>query len=147
MNNEKEEALIKDLLARQAVAIRVKDLEAATKNYASDVVIYDVVGPLGQPKGVESVRDRLQQWLSSFDPASDVGFELVDISITAGEGLAFSRSFNHVTAPLKNGGSLEMFWRETLNWQKRDGDWKIVHAHSSVPFDAATGKASTGLKP
>jgi ketosteroid isomerase-like protein len=42
---------------------------------------------------------------------------------------------------------LDMFWRETLGWRMIDGDWKIVHAHSSVPFNPATGMASTGLKP
>jgi hypothetical protein len=40
-----------------------------------------------------------------------------------------------------------MYWRETLNWQKTDGTWKIRHTHSSVPFDPATGMASTQLKP
>jgi hypothetical protein len=42
---------------------------------------------------------------------------------------------------------LDMFWRETLCWQKIKGEWMIMAAHSSVPFDAATGMASTGLKP
>jgi uncharacterized protein (TIGR02246 family) len=147
MGTENEEALIKELLARQTKAIRTKDLDRATKNYASDVTVFDVVGPLGHPAGVKSVKDRLQQWFSSFDPAAALQFELVDVSVSASADLAFSHSFNHVTAPLKGGGSLDMFWRETLNWRKRDGEWKIVHAHSSVPFDAATGKASTGLKP
>jgi uncharacterized protein (TIGR02246 family) len=147
MSHENEAMQIMDLLTRQTRAIREKNILEATKNYAPDVVVYDVVGPLGPPKGQGSVKDRLEQWFSSFREGAAIGFELVDVAVSAGETLAFSHSFNHVTAPLENGGSLDMYWRETLNWRKSDGEWKIVHAHSSVPFDPATGKASTGLRP
>ena len=147
MNNENEETHIKDLLNRQVSAIRERNITEATKNYAPDVLIYDVVGPLAHPKGQGSVKDRLQQWFSSFQEGVKIEFELVDVSVSAGDSLAFSHSFNHVRAPLAKGGALDMYWRETLNWEKKDGEWKIAHAHSSVPFDPATGKASTGLRP
>jgi ketosteroid isomerase-like protein len=147
MKNEKEASLIKEMLEAQAKAVQKQNIDEAVKNYAPDVLIYDVVGPLRHDKGVASVKQRLTQWFSTFAEGSAIGFELVDLSVSAGEDLAFSHSLNHVNAPLKAGGALDMFWRETLNWEKIDGVWKIVHAHSSVPFDPATGKASTGLKP
>ena len=145
--NKDENTRIKTLLADQVQAIRSRDTVSATKNYAKDVVIFDVVGPLAHPAGAAEVEERLKQWLSSFAENAAINFELVDLAIEADENLAFSHSFNHVSASLRNGGALDMFWRETLNWRKVNGEWKIIHAHSSVPFDPATGQALTGLKP
>src|ERR1700759_4305722 len=111
MNNENAASQIGALLTAQTKAIQKKNIVEATNNYASDVVIYDVVGPLGHPKGVGSVKERLQNWFSTFEEQATITFELVDLSISAGEDLAFSHSFNHVTAVLKKGGSLDMYWR------------------------------------
>jgi uncharacterized protein (TIGR02246 family) len=147
MTQHDETTRIKALLAGQVEAIRNRNIAAATKNYAQDVLIFDVVGPLSHPKGVGSVEDRLNQWLSTFADDATINFELVDLAITAHDHLAFSHSYNHINASLKNGSTLDMYWRETLGWRKENSEWKIVHAHSSVPFDPATGKASTGLKP
>jgi ketosteroid isomerase-like protein len=147
MNFDNEVAILHGLMQAQVRAIREKNIDDAVFNYAVDVLIFDVVGPLGHPRGVDAVRDRLGEWFSSFAEGEGLEFELVDLSISVGGELAFSHSYNHVHGLLKNGGSLDMFWRETLNWERRNGEWKIVHAHSSVPFDAATGKALTGLRP
>jgi ketosteroid isomerase-like protein len=147
MNNGMAASQIRDLLSRQTTAIRERDIAKATENYSPEVVIFDVVGPLAYTDGSASVKVRLQQWLASFKEGATLQFEMVDLSVTAGETLAFSRSFNHVSSTLEKGGSLDMYWRETLTWEKLDGKWKITHAHSSVPFDPTTGKASTGLKP
>ena len=142
-----EATRIKILLADQAQAVRNRDPSAAIKNYAPDVLIFDVVGPLAHPRGIASVEERLAQWLSTFADNATINFELVDVAITAHENLAFSHSYNHVNVRLRTGRILDMYWRETLNWRKHNGEWKIVHAHSSVPFDPVTGLASTGLKP
>jgi ketosteroid isomerase-like protein len=138
---------LSQLLDNQAAAVCNRDITAATSNYASDVVIFDVVGPLQHPTGDASVRKRLEDWFNTFAPGVPILFEIADRVIGAEEHLGFTHSLNHVHVGLKNGAMLDMFWRETLNWRKIDGRWKIVHAHSSVPFDPATGMASTGLKP
>lgn len=135
------------LLNSQAAAVCNRDIEAAAANYASDVVIFDVVGPLQHPDGSSSVTKRLQEWMETFARDIPVLFEITDPTIEASEDRGFSYSLNHVRASLGSGGELDMFWRETLGWRKIDGEWKIVHAHGSVPFNPSTGMASTGLKP
>ena len=135
------------LLDSQAEAVSNRDITAATANYAPDVVIFDVVGPLQHPSGDTSVRRRLEEWFNTFEPDVPILFEITDRVIGAEDHLGFTHSLNHVHVGLKNGAILDMFWRETLNWRKVDGHWKIVHAHSSVPFDPVTGMASTGLTP
>jgi len=135
------------LLDEQTSAVCNRNIAAATANYAPEVVIFDVVGPLRHPAGNSSVRKRLEEWFETFAPDAPIRFEIIDRAISAEDHLGFTHSLNHVHVGLRNGAILDMFWRETLAWQKIDGHWRIVHAHSSVPFDPSTGMASTGLKP
>jgi len=141
------EALIGRLLDMQAYAVRHRDYENVLNSYADEVAVFDIVGPLEYPPGNESVRARLEEWSRTFAETGPVSFEITGRRIEAGDHIGFSDSLNHVRAPLKNGEMLDMFWRETLNWRKSNGMWKIVHAHSSVPFDPGTGMALTTLKP
>jgi ketosteroid isomerase-like protein len=147
MDNFSPISTIRLLLDSQAAAICNRDIAAATANYAPDVLIFDVVGPLQHPSGNSSVRNRLQEWMGTFAGDAPVLFEITEPTIEASDDRGFSHSLNHVHASLTNGGILDMFWRETLGWRKIDGEWKIVHAHSSVPFNPSTGMALTGLKP
>ena len=146
MIDKTEVAQIRDLILDQAEAIRNKDIQGASKNYATDALLFDVVGLL-QQKGAISVGKRLAEWFASFNENESVEFEIVNLTIKADDEIGFSFGFNHITAPLKNGEKLDMYWRETLCWQKKDNAWQIVNAHSSVPFNSESGKAETGLKP
>jgi len=138
------EAQIHHSIEERVIATRNKDINAAALHYANDVLIFDVVGPL-QHKGLDAMKQRLAEWFATFQ--GTIGFELKDIIIIADNNVAFSRSLNHVSGALKNGGTLNMWWRETLGWQKLDGQWLVINAHDSVPFDVSTGKGSTDLKP
>ncbi len=146
VNKPDAEVMIRDLIRDQAAAVRNKDIIGASRNYAPQVVIYDVVGPL-QRIGQVAVKDRLTQWFATFQDNVPVGFESVGLEITASGPLAYCFGTNYVSAHLKTGASLDMYWRETQVWSKINGEWKIIHAHSSVPFDPQTGMGSTGLKP
>ena len=136
--------VIRELIHDRCNAIQNKDVERATAAFDPDVRSFDVVGPL-QHLGISKLRRRLQEWLDTFD--GPVHYEITDLAIETCDDLAFCHSFNHVTANRKNGGELDMYWRETLGLKKVDGRWSITHAHSSVPFDPADGKPSLNLKP
>lgn len=139
-----DEAQIRDFIAEHIEAVRNKDIDKAIAHYADDVVLFDVIGPL-QQKGAKMLRQRLKDWFSSFEGA--IGFEIKDLNMAIGDKAGFCYSFNHVSATTKYGGKLDMWWRETLGWQKINGQWLVTQAHSSVPFDATNGKGSVGLKP
>jgi ketosteroid isomerase-like protein len=68
MNNTKEVAAINELLEEQTKAIRAKNVTDAIKNYATDVTVFDVAGPLQHQQGRASVAQRFEQWFSAFDP-------------------------------------------------------------------------------
>jgi uncharacterized protein (TIGR02246 family) len=137
-------AHIRALIDGQAEAIRAKDIDGSAANYAPDVLLFDVVNPL-QSIGSDALRRRLAEWFSSFE--GPIGYELRDLTIAAGDDVAFSHSLNHVSATTRDGKKLDMWWRATVCYRHIDGAWTITHAHASVPFDVASGQASLDLKP
>jgi uncharacterized protein (TIGR02246 family) len=139
-----DEAQIRGLIEDKIKAVRAKDIDGATSNYAPDVLSFDVINPL-RYSGVNAVRKRLEDWFSSFQ--GSIGLEIRDLSITVGEAVAFSYCLSHVSATKADGVKLDMWWRETACYRKIEGQWLITHQHSSVPFDVESGKASLDLKP
>ena len=127
-----------------AEAIRAKDVDGSLSHYAPTVLAFDLVEPL-RYVGLNALRLRLDNWLSSFDGPID--FENHDLSITGDEKVAFAHSLNHVRGTLRDGTNLNMYWRATVCLRKIDGEWTVVHTHTSVPFDMQSGKASLDLQP
>lgn len=138
------EAEIRALLAARVQAVLAKDAGALVAHHAPDVVAYDLLGPL-QYKGVADLRARVQQWFDGYDGGMD--YEIRDLEVVPGHGVAFCYGLHHVRGTTRDGKEIDMFWRATQGWQLVDGAWRIVHEHSSVPFDMKTGKVSFSLKP
>jgi ketosteroid isomerase-like protein len=47
---------------------------------------------------------------------------------------------------MTNGSAVDMWVRSTV-CLRTSGDWLIVHEHTSVPFDAESGRATLDLTP
>ena len=133
-------ALVDDL----AIAIRIKDVDALMGHYAPDVLTFDLLPPL-QYSGADAIRKRVSDWFSSFQ--GPIGFAMLNLSITAGDDVAFCHSLNGVRGSRKDGAVIDMWWRATLGFRKIDGRWRVTHGHSSEPFDMESGKALIDLKP
>src|SRR6267142_3139241 len=97
------EAQIRELIDNRVKAIRSKDVNASTSSLAPDILSFDVVNPL-QYIGSNASRKRAEQWFSSFQ--GPIGYEIRDLSITAGDDVAFSHGLSHVSATNKDGGQL-----------------------------------------
>lgn len=139
-----EEILIRKLMDDQVKALRTKDIDGAVSGYASDVISFDLLPPMSY-NGADAIRKRLEEWLSSF--RGPIGYEISNVSITAGDDVAFSHSLNGVKGTKTDGAEIEMGWRKTVCYRKIDGNWMITHEHGSVPFDIESGKALLTLKP
>jgi uncharacterized protein (TIGR02246 family) len=144
ISNATDEMQIRQLINHGIEAIRVRDIDKLMPNYAPAIVSFDVVGQL-QYVGLAAITKRMTDWFSSFD--GPIGFEISDLSVNVAVDMAFCHRLNHVSATKKDGGQLDMRWRETACYRKLDGEWLITHQHSSVPFDPESGQASLGLKP
>jgi ketosteroid isomerase-like protein len=139
-----DEPRIRALIEARVRAIRAKDVAALMSNHAPDVVMFDALDPL-QYVGAGGVRERAEQWLSWYQ--GPLGYEVRDLSITAGESAAFCHYLYRVSGTMTNGREVNMWVRSTVCFRKIDGEWRITHEHTSVPFDAESGKASLDLKP
>jgi len=129
-----DEAAIRALLDALVAAIRAKDIEGVMHVFAADVVSFDLGPPLQH--GHEDFHKRWQALFDAHD--GPVDYEVMDLSVTVGGHVAFSRSLN------RNG---ERWLRWTACYRRIDGWWRIVHEHVSVPVDAREGKAVLDLKP
>jgi uncharacterized protein (TIGR02246 family) len=139
-----DEAQIRKLIDDREKAVRARDIDGSIANIAPDIVWFDVVNPL-RHVGSDALKKRAEQWFASFN--GSIGYEIRDLSITAGDEVAYSHGLNHVSATKRGGGQLDMWWRTTVCFRKIDDKWTVTHEHNSVPFEVESGKASLDLKP
>jgi ketosteroid isomerase-like protein len=139
-----DEVQIRKMIDDLAQAIRVKSVDGRVTNYAPEIVLFALAGPL-QNVGADAARTRVAEFLGALQ--GPVEYDVRDVSVTAGEDVAFCHTLNHVSAIAPDGQPLRMWWRATICCRKIEGSWKIVHEHLSVPFDVQTGKASLDLTP
>ncbi len=135
---------IQTLIQNRIAAIKSQDVEKAVADYSNNLLLFDVIGTLSN-KGIQAAKERLQEWFSTMKKL--INYEIQSLEIVEDNHVAFCNSFNHIVAITKDENHLDMWWRETLGLKKENGKWRVVSAHSSVPFDASTGKASLSLKP
>jgi uncharacterized protein (TIGR02246 family) len=140
----KNEAAIRRLVDDVVKAIRAKDLHGVLSVFAPDVVSFDLGPPL-QHGGGETFRQRWQELFESFQ--HPIEYEVRDLSIAAGDDLAFGHSLNQMRGTLTNGRRTERWLRWTACFRKINDTWLIVHEHVSVPVDLGNGTAMLDLKP
>ncbi|HKD48796.1 MAG TPA: nuclear transport factor 2 family protein, partial [Rhizomicrobium sp.] len=117
-----DEERIRQLIARSVEAIRAMNLEALKAIYAPDIVSFDV-GPDLQNVGAAS---KLQNWVMAFTVFQPpIGYEVRDLTVIAGDDMAFTHSINRLSGTFKNGnGTMTGPWvRNTNVYRKIDGAW------------------------
>lgn len=143
-NRTNDEAAIREVVAGFVRAIRAKDMNGVMSVFAPDVVSFDLGPPL-QHGGGEPFRTQWQALFESYQGAID--YEVRDLNITAGDGVAFSHSLNRVSGTMKSGQKSDRWLRWTACYRKTNGTWLIVHEQVSVPTDVRSGKAMLDLRP
>ena len=138
------EVQIRALINDRAKAVRDKNVNEAISSLAPDILAFDVVNPFQQVDS-DASKKRAEDWFSSFE--GPIGYEIRDLSISAGDNVDFSHGLSHVSATRTDGGQLDMWWRTTLCFRKIDEKWMVTHEHNSVPFDVKSGKATLDFKP
>ncbi|KDN16251.1 NAD(P)H-dependent oxidoreductase [Amycolatopsis rifamycinica] len=137
-------AAVRGRLDEVVAALRAKDLDALRGIYAPDVVSFDVEPPL-QHVGVDA---KLKNWVKVFTTFEEVDYELRDLTVTVGVGLAVGHGFGRVSGTLPTGEAVAGMWvRVTFVFRHLGGAWVIVHDQASVPFDMASGRGVADLQP
>jgi uncharacterized protein (TIGR02246 family) len=138
-------AQIRERIDQWAKALRAKDVDRLMSHYAPDMLLFDLAPPL-QYRGADAYRKSLEEWFSTF--RGPVGYEIRDLSIMAGDDVAFCHSLNRISGTRTNGEKTDVWVRATVGFRKIDGKWMLTHEHVSVPFYMdGSDKAALDLKP
>jgi ketosteroid isomerase-like protein len=146
MTSEATDAVaeITALIMARPRLIHAKDATALLAQSAHDVVTFDALPPLAW-QGTEALREKIATWFGGY--ASPISVTIRDLQVTAREDIGFAHYLYQVTGTTTDGTDVAMWVRATVGLVKRDGAWQVTHEHTSVPFDAATGKAALDLEP
>jgi ketosteroid isomerase-like protein len=137
------EAEIRELIDKLAESIRTTDLEGLKAYFTSDIVSFDV-GPRLQDVGSQA---KVKNWEEAFAfMKPPLGYETRDLTVTAGEDMAFGRGINRLSGML-NGERFGAWVRWTGCFQKIGDKWLIAHDQVSVPVDHMSGRALFNLEP
>ena len=126
-----DEQAIRQLIDDRVAAMRARNGRAAVAGLARDIVAFEVSGPLAAPAAQVTDAVATQAWLNSFDGPIDV--DITELAVHASGDVGFAHSINALRGTHKDGTLLDLRMRSTLGFRKLDGQWKIVHAHTSVP--------------
>lgn len=140
-----DEAEIRRLIDELAGALRAHDLDAVMSIYASDVVSFDIEPPLRHVGG-QAKRKNWERVFAAYE--CPLEYDVRELTVTVGEGVAFAHSLNRLSGTLRTGVATNGFWvRATMCLRKLGGRWVITHDQVSVPLDLATGAALVNLEP
>lgn len=141
-----DEQTIRELIEARADAMRRKDAAAAVALFADDIVAFEMVPPLALPSAAVNNVQAMAGWFAGWEGPIEI--EIRNLRIYADGEVAFAHSLNRLAGTRLGGGRTDMWMRSTLGFHRTGDGWRIVHGHTSVPFDPADGfKSCLGLKP
>lgn len=126
-----DEETIRTLLQRRVEALNRRDAASANTILNSRMVAFEVAGPLQMPSAQATDDALTQAWLDLFEEGPKITIE--ELSIHADGAVAFSHSLNRLQGRRTDGQAVDVTMRSTLGLRKLDGEWKIVHGHTSLP--------------
>ena len=123
-----------DLIKRYYAAWNTLNPDNASFLYAqdADLVFFDIA-PLKYGGGWKEYRDNFKKNVAP-------GFSSLvltpnnDVKVTRRGTLALTTLTFHFSAKQKDGTALDFDARHTIVWEKRNGQWLIIHEHVSKPL-------------
>ncbi|OBB57998.1 DUF4440 domain-containing protein [Mycobacterium sp. 852013-51886_SCH5428379] len=124
-----DETTIRELITRWVGAVAACDQDGAVADHDDDIVMFDVPPPYDGVHGIDAYRDT---WPSFFDYLrSGAKFELLDLTVTAGDDVAFAYGLLRCGTDELFAANPDNRLRLTMGLRKRDGRWVIAHEHHS----------------
>jgi ketosteroid isomerase-like protein len=125
-----DEAAILVVVENLRQANHEKDAARFAEQFTADAAIFNLAPPLTH-HGVDVAEK--QAWMDSW--STPVELDARDFKVTVKGDFAFCFGFLRLNASRPGMEKPVDFWmRETLCLERRDGAWRIVHEHTSVPF-------------
>jgi ketosteroid isomerase-like protein len=137
---------IRALIEARPDAMRRKDAAAAVALLADDIVAFEMIPPLVLPAEAARSEQAMTGWFAGWEGGIEI--EIRDLVIHVDGEVAFTHSLNRLAGMRLGGGRTDIWMRSTLGFRRTPDGWRIVHGHTSVPFDPADGfKARLDLHP
>lgn len=115
---------VRAVIERWAQAVRDRDYPVILDAHPDDLVMFDVPPPMVS-RGMDEYRATWDLFFQ-YSQGGPGSFELVDLTIFAGEEVAFAYALLKIGTP-------EPICRLTLGLVRRDKQWIIQHEHHSMP--------------
>jgi len=123
---------IEILIAEWTKAVREQNLEGIRATHDPDMLMFDVPLPF-LSRGLDAY---MATWDTFFAwQAKPVQFDLRDVAITAGDNVAFATAIGRC-CDLTSGAPVQLDFRLTMGFKRKDGRWRIVHEHHSLPAES-----------
>ena len=139
-----DQTTIRAIIDARCASVSSGEIETSMADVDDNIVVFDVVDPLFH-RGKSSALARAKEWHASF--VRPPRLKVRDVEVFVAGDLAFTCFLSHASGEQKTGQRVDMWFRTTLGFQRKNGRWWIVHEHDSVPFDPMKGQASLGLHP
>ena len=124
-----DETEIRQLIVRWAEAVHSGDLEGVLAGHAEDIVMFDVPPPEEGVRGIDAYRET---WPPFFEwQRSGASFEIVSLTVTAGEDVAFAWALLRCGTPKDLEETPINLLRLTIGLRKEATGWKVSHEHHS----------------
>lgn len=124
---------------RWSAATAANDLDGIMASIAPDVVSYEHEAPLAYV-GADEVREVCRRGLEA--STGTVTLDIPDLTVLTDGDLAVAWGLNRIVAD-----GAETWSRGTRVFRRVRGEWVMSHQQVSFPYDPATGKAATDLRP
>ena len=126
----KEKADILAVIDGMKQARHEKNVHHLAAPYSADAAIFNLAPPLVH-RGIDIAET--QAWLDTWEGPIEITPQ--DFEVHVSGDLAFCYGYMRMDGIKKGVDQPVSFWmRETLCLERREGEWRIVHEHTSVPF-------------
>ncbi len=137
---------IQALIDERTQAMRDGDAKTICARYTPDAVVFSLAPPLVQPADGNREVEQMQAWFD--EKGGGVWSQVRDLRVTVDGDLALCTALESMGAPPDSPQPFTLWYRSTLGLCRVDGDWKIVHEHTSTPFYMDESmRAATDLQP
>ena len=125
-----DEADLRELIGRWSKAVRDQNLAGIRADHDPEILMFDVPPPF-LSRGLDAY---MVTWKTFFAwSTKPVAFDFHDVEVTAGPDVAFATAIGRCCGTECNGEKIQLEFRLTMGFRKRNGRWCIVHEHHSLP--------------
>lgn len=100
----------------------------STKHWADDALWFDI--PAFASKGIKPALKMFDRVFSSFKSCK---IDILEEEVALNGDMGIVCTVQKVHIVLKNGDAKNMVVRQTDCFERRDGEWQLIHEHASAP--------------